>query len=86
MMDTSVVEATTLTDNSTSRLNFAENIVVVAAVGAALAIIKATIIVLSTQNKTIANSATAGIKNRRTAIAMYPPMSVNACLKSAFDR
>ena len=36
-----MVEATTLTDNSTSRLNFAENIVVVAAVGAALAIIKA---------------------------------------------
>ena len=47
MIDTSVVDATTLTDNSTSRLNFDANIVVVAAVGAELAITNAITISLS---------------------------------------
>ena len=81
-----VVEATTLTDRSTSRSNFAENIVVVAAVGAEQAMANAIIIVRSSFRSTIANAAASGITISLNAPARYAPLSENAFLKSAYER
>ena len=67
--DSTVVAATTLTLSSTLRLNFAANMVVVAAVGAAQAIVKAIVIVLSSPRKYIANAAISGMMMRRNRLA-----------------
>ena len=67
--ESTVVAATTLTLSSTLRLNFAANMVVVAAVGAAQAIVKAIVIVLSSPRKYIANAAISGMMMRRNRLA-----------------
>lgn len=82
-IETSVVAVTLLTESSTSLLYFAANIVVVAAVGAELAIMNATIIVLSIPHSAITTAAATGIATSLTAIATYVPKSVNAFLKFA---
>ena len=67
--ESTVVAATTLTLSSTLRLNFAANMVVVAAVGAAQAIVKAIVIVRSRPRKYIANAAISGMMIRRNRLA-----------------
>ena len=86
MSESTVVSVTTLTDSSTSRLNLAANMVVVAAVGAALAIVNAMTIVLSKCSASIAKAAANGMMIRRNRLARYAPPSVNALRKFAFER
>ena len=81
-----VVDATTLTESSVSRLNFAENIVVVAAVGAEQAIVNAITIVLSSFRKNIANAAASGMISSLNTLARYASLSENAFLKFACER
>ena len=69
-----------------SRLNFAENIVVVAAVGAEQAIVNAIIIVRSSLNSTIMSDAASGITSSLKADARKVPLSEKAFLKSACER
>ena len=85
-IETIVVAVTALTESSTSLLYFAANIVVVAAVGAELAIMNATIIVLSIPHSDIITAAATGIATSLTTIAAYVPKSVNAFLEFACDR
>ena len=69
-----------------SRLNFAENIVVVAAVGAEQAIVNAITIVLSSFRKNIANAAASGMISSLNTLARYASLSENAFLKFACER
>ena len=70
MTESNVEAATTLTESSVSLLNFAENIVVVAAVGAAQAITKAMTILLLSPNGAIAKIARTGTTMSLSTIDM----------------
>lgn len=65
--ENTVVAATILTDNSTSLLNFVANIVVVAAVGADVAITQAMVITGVTRHNDITTAVIIGKAIRRTA-------------------
>ena len=84
--ENTVVAATILTDSSTSLLNFVANIVVVAAVGADVAITQAMVIMGVTRHYDITTAGIIGKAIRRTAEEKYTPLSVNAFLKSACER
>ena len=84
--ENTVVAATILTDSSTSLLNFVANIVVVAAVGADVAITQAMVIMGVTRHNDITTAVSIGKTIRRTADENYTPLSVNAFIKSACER
>ena len=65
--ENTVVAATILTDSSTSLLNFVANIVVVAAVGADVAITQAMVIMGVTRHNDITTAVIIGKAIRRTA-------------------